>query len=217
MGLCLSLFVIGCVTRVAPVGRVIIVTVTVLLTLLLAGYQIGLFNEIVANVVAHDNYFAQKTDSTGGKLGLTPPYKTCSAVQQLTSGVLPDDHDDKDRTAASTGMESLKRFCNAVTAVFSKDTLPRQLNVADIDRLLDEGNVAGFPGSIGSLDCKHWEWKNRPSAWKEIFRGKAGVPTVTLEAIADSRMRFWHFNFGSPGTLNDLNICEISPLFENAV
>lgn len=176
---------------------------------------IGLFNEIVAKVVAHDNYFAQKQDSTG-KLGLTPLQKTCSAVRQLTSGVSPAEHDDKYRMAASTGMESLKRFCNAVIAVYSDDAL-RQPNVDDINRLLDEGNVAGFPGCIGSIDCMHWEWKNCPSAWKGMFQGKAGVPTVALEAIADSRTRFWHFNFGSPGTLNDLNILERSPLFENAV
>ena len=54
---------------------------------------IGLFNEIVANAVAHDNYFAQKRDASG-KLGLTPLQKICSAVRQLTSGVSPADHDD---------------------------------------------------------------------------------------------------------------------------
>ena len=50
-----------------------------------------------------------------------------------------------------------------------------------------------------------------------MFQGKSGVPTVVLEAIADHRCRFWHFNFGSPGTLNNLNILDRSPLFDNAV
>ena len=59
----------------------------------------------------------------------------------------------------------------------------------------------------------HWEWKNCPSAWKGMFQGKSGVPTVVLEAIADHTTRFWHFNFGSPGALNDINVLDRSPLF----
>jgi hypothetical protein len=47
----------------------------------------------------------------------------------------------------------------------------------------------------------HWEWKNCPSGWKGMFQGKSGVPTVVLEAIAENRCRFWHFNFGSPGAM----------------
>ena len=40
---------------------------------------------------------------------------------------------------------------------------------------------------------------------------------MVLEAIADHNCRFWHFNFGAPGTLNDVNILDRSPLFDNAV
>jgi hypothetical protein len=50
-----------------------------------------------------------------------------------------------------------------------------------------------------------------------MFQGKEKFPTLVLEAIADKRTRFWHFNFGAPGALNDLNVLERSPLFENAV
>jgi hypothetical protein len=176
---------------------------------------IGLFNEIATKVVAHDDYFRQKKDAAG-KLGLTPLQKICSALRQLTSGVSSAEHDDKYRMGASTGLEAMKRYCRAIIAIYSADAL-RHPNVDDINRLLDEGCAAGFPGCIGSIDCMHWEWKNCPSAWKGMFQGKSGVPTVVLEAIADHRCRFWHFNFGSPGTLNDLNILDRSPLFDKAV
>ena len=46
-----------------------------------------------------------------------------------------------------------------------------------------------------------------------MFQGKSGVPAVVLEAIADHSCRFWHFNFGSPGALNDINVLDRSPLF----
>ncbi|KAG3111009.1 hypothetical protein PI125_g9513 [Phytophthora idaei] len=40
-------------------------------------------------------------------------------------------------------------------------------------------------------------------------------PTKVLEAVADYDLRIWHYNFGSPGSLNDINILEQSPLFDN--
>ena len=123
---------------------------------------IGLFDAIVATVVDHDDYFRQKVDATG-KIGLSSLQKICSAVRQLTSGVSPAEHDDKYCLAESTGMEALKRSCKATNAVYANKAL-RHPNVADMNRLLDEGVAAGFPGCIGSIDCMHWQWKNCPSA-----------------------------------------------------
>jgi hypothetical protein len=51
-----------------------------------------------------------------------------------------------------------------------------------------------------------------------MFQGKSGRPTIVLEAIADhTSCRFWHFHFGSPGSLNDVNVLDRFPLFYNAV
>ena len=176
---------------------------------------IALFNEILDKVVRHDDYFRQKPDAAR-KMGLSPHQKIASAVRQLTSGVSSMEHDDKYRMGASTGLESMKRFCKAVNKIFSSIAL-RHPTIDDTNRLLDEGRDSGFPGCIGSIDCMHWEWKNCPSSWKGMFQGKSGRPTVVLEAIADHSCRFWHFHFGSPGSLNDINVLDRSPLFYNAV
>jgi hypothetical protein len=176
---------------------------------------IGLIDEIVTRVVPHDNYFCQKKDASG-KLGLSSLQKTCLAVCQLTSGISSIEQDDKYRIAASTGLEAMKRFTKAINENYLSEALCHP-TLTNINCLLDEGKEAGFPGCIGSIDCMHWEWKNCPSAWKGMFQGKAGVPTVVLEAIANHSCQFRHFNFGAPGTLNDLNILEHSPLFDNAV
>uniref|UniRef100_A0A0D3B171 Uncharacterized protein n=1 Tax=Brassica oleracea var. oleracea TaxID=109376 RepID=A0A0D3B171_BRAOL len=42
----------------------------------------------------------------------------------------------------------------------------RRTTPEDLQRLLDVGEVRGFPGMIGSIDCMHWEWKKCPTAWK---------------------------------------------------
>ena len=36
--------------------------------------------------------------------------------------------------------------------------------------------------------------------------------TIVLEAVADNNLGFWHAAFGFPGTCNDINILDVSPL-----
>ena len=159
----------------------------------------------------HDMCFLQKSDAAG-KLGFSTQQKVCSVIRLLTSGVSSMEHDDKYRMGSSTGLECIKRLFGGIVAVYGDEVL-RHPTLDDINRLLDEGEAAGFPGCIGSVDCMHWEWKNCPSAWKGMFQGKEGVPTVVLETIADHSTRFWHFNFGAPGVLNDITVLDRSPLF----
>ena len=47
----------------------------------------------------------------------------------------------------------------------------------------------------------------------QYTKGVYKYPTVVLEAVASHDMWFWHDNFGSPGSLNDVNILDHSPLF----
>lgn len=69
-------------------------------------------------------------------------------------------------------------------------------------------------GMFASVDCMHWNWKNCPSAWAGQYQGKEKVTTVVLEAVAGHDLHFWHAFFGSPGSLNDLNILAKSPLID---
>jgi hypothetical protein len=45
--------------------------------------------------------------------------------------------------------------------------------------------------------------------------GKEGCPTVTFEAVADQRHYIWHMSFGVPGSCNDINILDRSPLLND--
>ncbi|XP_010428466.1 PREDICTED: uncharacterized protein LOC104713084 isoform X2 [Camelina sativa] len=83
----------------------------------------------------------------------------------------------------------------------------------DLQRLLDIGELRGFPGMIGSIDCMHWEWKNCPTAWKGQYTRGSGKPTIVLEAVASQDLWIWHAFFGPPGILNDINVLDRSPVF----
>ncbi|XP_056864195.1 uncharacterized protein LOC130511296 [Raphanus sativus] len=70
---------------------------------------------------------------------------------------------------------------------------------------------------IGSIDCMHWEWKNCPTAWKGMYSRGHDKPTIVLEAVASQDLWIWHAFFGAPGTLNDLNILDRSPVFDEII
>ncbi|XP_062099504.1 uncharacterized protein LOC133805359 [Humulus lupulus] len=52
------------------------------------------------------------------------------------------------------------------------------------------------------------------NAWKGQFtRDDHGRPTIMLEAVASQDLWIWHAFFGVPGSNNDLNVLNQSPLF----
>jgi hypothetical protein len=77
--------------------------------------------------------------------------------------------------------------------------------------------VHGVDGMIGSLDCSHTIWKNCPKAWQGSYKGKGSKPSIVMEAICGYHLFFWHVSYGYAGTLNDLNILNLSPLLGRLV
>lgn len=58
------------------------------------------------------------------------------------------------------------------------------------------------------------KWKNCPVAWKGMYaRGDHREPSLILEAVASKDLWIWHAFFGLPGSHNDINVLEHSPLF----
>ena len=159
----------------------------------------------------HDNYFVQKRNAAG-TLGLSCLQKVVAAFRMIAYGVAADATDDYVRIGESTTLESLRRFATAVVEVFGPEYM-RLPNEQDTARLLAIGESRGFPGMLGSIDCMHWTWKNCPVAWKGVFRGHKKESTVILEAVASKDLWIWHAFFGMPGSHNDINVLQRSPIF----
>lgn len=171
----------------------------------------SLFLRINREVQAYDPYFIQKRNCAG-KLGLSSLQKMTAALRMLAYGAPADSVDEYVRIGASTAIKSLNHFVKAIIAVYSEEYL-RSPNEGDIARLLAVGEMRGFPGMLGSLDCMHWKWKNCPTAWKGMYTGHVHKPTIILEAVASYDLWIWHAFFGLPGSHNDINVLERSPLF----
>jgi Plant transposon protein len=152
--------------------------------------------------------FERKTDALG-KEGLHPVQRVLAALRMLAYGTAADSVDEYVRISESSALESLRRFCNAVCDTFGEE-YGRQPTENDLRRILAINEMRGFPGCLGSIDCQHWKWERCPVAFAGQFSGKEKKPTVVLEAIADGELWLWHAYFGCPGSLNDLNVLNMS-------
>ena len=132
----------------------------------------------------------------------------------LSLGVCADAMDDYCRTSESTAMECMKRFCVAVRAEFGGHHM-RQPTRADFEQQLSINAQCGFPGMFASLDCMHYQWKNCPVAWQGDFGDRDSKSSIILKAIADQSLHIWHIFFGIPGSNNDVNVLDRSPLIHN--
>nr|VDD57739.1 unnamed protein product [Brassica oleracea] len=137
-----------------------------------------------------------------------------AATRMLAYGQSGDTYDEYLRLGESTSRLCLENFTNGIIQLFGDEYL-RRPTPDDLQRLLDVGEVRGFPGMICSIDCMHWQWKNYPTAWKGQYTCGSGKPTIVLEAVASQDLWIWHAFFGLSGTLNDINVLDRSPVFDD--
>uniref|UniRef100_A0A0D3ACM1 Myb-like domain-containing protein n=1 Tax=Brassica oleracea var. oleracea TaxID=109376 RepID=A0A0D3ACM1_BRAOL len=174
-----------------------------------------LFMRIVDRLSNEVPYFRQKKDALG-RLGLSSLQKCTTAIRVLAYGIAADTVDEYLRLGETTTRKCLEHFVEGIINLFSDEYL-RRPTLADLQRLLYIGEYRGFPGMIGSIDCMHWEWKNCPTAWKGQYSRGSGKPTIVLEAVASYDLWIWHAFFGPPGTLNDINVLDRSPVFDDII
>jgi hypothetical protein len=127
----------------------------------------------------------------------------------IANGVAVDATDEYVRVEESTALECLRKF---VVEVFGPGYL-RLPNEHDTTRLLAIGESRRFTGILGSIDCMHWGWKNSHTTWHNIYRGHKKKPTTVLEADASKDLWIWHAFFGMPGSHNNINVLQRSPIF----
>ncbi|XP_022014696.1 uncharacterized protein LOC110914192 [Helianthus annuus] len=157
-----------------------------------------LFLRIVEDLENTYDYFKQKADAKK-TLGFTDIQKCTLALWVLGYGNTTDINDEYLKTAEKTTRDTLEHFCKG-------HPLRSPLRVYK--------NV-GTTLMIGSLDCRHCQWYNCPTAWRgQHTRGDQDGPTVIFQAVASQDLWVWSAYFGVAWSCNDLNVFEQSPLVE---
>jgi hypothetical protein len=175
--------------------------------------QQSLFLEIEDKIIVANGFFKQERNAAG-VLGFSARQKITVALRMLAYGGPADALDDGLRMGKSTVLKTLKEFVSTIITVFGDEYL-RPPSPAELEHILSVNEARGFPGMIGSIDCMHWEWANCPTAHAGMYKGHKGKPTLILEAVATQDLRVWHAFFGLPGSHNDINVLQRSPVFDD--
>ena len=172
--------------------------------------------ELLALELGNSNDFFTQRRDVSGRLGICPKVKILMGLKQLAYGCSPAAFQAYFQMGETTGRLCLTEMCRSIAgsaelrAVFlrsySRDDARR------VTKMHHEQH--GAPGLLGSLDCMHVGWRLCPFAWQGAYSGAKGKPTIILEAVIDYNLWFWHANFGAPGTHNDINVLDRSPLLE---
>ncbi|XP_048603704.1 uncharacterized protein LOC125581769 [Brassica napus] len=92
----------------------------------------------------------------------------------LAYGCAADAVDEYLRLGESTTLSCLSNFTEGVIQLFGDEYL-RRPNPEDLQRLLDIGEIRGFPGMIGSIDCTLNDINvfDRSPVFDDILQGRA--------------------------------------------
>uniref|UniRef100_A0A0D3BVW3 DDE Tnp4 domain-containing protein n=1 Tax=Brassica oleracea var. oleracea TaxID=109376 RepID=A0A0D3BVW3_BRAOL len=111
-----------------------------------------LFMRIVTRLANEVPFFQQRRDATG-RFGLSGLQKATAAIRMMAYGCAADAVDEYLRLGESTAISCLENFVEGIINLFGDEYL-RKPTPQDLQRLLDIGEMRGFPGMIGSIDCR---------------------------------------------------------------
>jgi len=137
-----------------------------------------------------------------------------AVFRTVAYGTPADCQDEVWQIGESTCLDATKSFCKLMVMQFGDQYLNRTPTKEERDRILRKNAARGFPGCFASWDCKHFVWDKCPVALQGQHKGHSdgGKYTKLLEAIADDQLFMWFINFGSPGSLNDINVLDKSSI-----
>ena len=160
-------------------------------------------------------FFLQSADCFGKK-GASIEARILLPLKCMGYGVPPHCFMDYFSMSSTLAKDCYNNFQDACVKLYLDEYLrpPSSEDLKGITRL-HRSVHAGVDGMLGSLDCMHTYWDKCPVGWQGAFmNGAKKKPSIVLEAACDYHLWFWHASYGYAGTLNDINILNLSPLTE---
>ncbi|XP_033133985.1 uncharacterized protein LOC117127523 [Brassica rapa] len=153
-----------------------------------------LFMRIVDRLSNEVQFFRQKQDVTG-RNGLSPLQKCTAAIRVLAYGSALDAVDEYLRLGATTARLCVENFVEAIIDLFGVEYL-RRPTPDDLQRLLNIGELRGFPGMVGSIDCTLNDINvlDRSPVFDDIINGHA--PEVNFSVNGNSYSMAYYLTDG---------------------
>ena len=171
---------------------------------------------ILNRLAATDDWWTLSWDCTG-KMSNAPQVKLVAALKMAAYGESFVAWQDYCQMGESTARECFSKLMNSlVDDDYFSSVYLRRMSKADarnVERL--HALMYGVRGCLGCLDVMLVPWGNCPSELKGQYQGRNKIPMIALESACDYNLWIWHYFFGAPGSLNDINVWEQSPLLHD--
>jgi hypothetical protein len=173
--------------------------------------------EIILNrLAATDEWWTLRWDCTK-KMSSAPQVKLVAALKMAAYGESFSAWQDYCQMGESTARERLSRLMESlVDDEYFSGVYLRQMSRADARRVEQlHSQIHQVQGCLGSLDVVLLRG-NCPHELQGQCQGRHIQPkTIALEAANDYNLWFWHYYFGEPESLNEIDVWEeCSSLFE---
>lgn len=160
-----------------------------------------------------DENVVEKMDCCG-LLCASTEQKVFAALRMLANDGSADSIAERSLLGASINMEIVKEVFEGVIHSLEGEWV-RRPNESGANKLTEEYARLGFKGCLGCLDCTSLKRDAYLITWQSMCKEKDKAPTVRLEVICDDYLQIWRANFGAPGAKNDIQIFELSKLFND--
>lgn len=161
--------------------------------------------------------FVLYKDGVTGKQGIHPLNRITGCLRFLSYGCAYDADDEYVRISESTMLDSVRVFLRIIKQQFGDSFLNRNPTEEEKNYVLSINKKRGFPGMFASWDCTHFDWDKCPTEWAGAYKSRKGTKTIILEAVVDHNLYIWNSNFGSAGSMNDINVLDKSSIYEDIV
>jgi len=161
--------------------------------------------------VKDEPFFQQRINETG-KLQAHPLQKVVAAFRVIAYGEAADGADEYVRLSRTVIAKSTKLLMEFIVKRWGPTYL-RRPNQDELNTIMERNKERGMPGCMGSLDFCHWEWHQCPTGMAGAYQSRKGKRGIVVEAECDEDLWVWHLFVGAPGSLNDINVMQQSPLY----
>jgi hypothetical protein len=150
-----------------------------------------------------------------GRVGASLEAKVLLPLTAIAYGDAPHSLCVTYQVSQSMARKMYRVFLQTIQTIYG-DEYMRTPTATDLKAICTlHRRVHGVNGMLGSLDCMLTKWKNCPMEWQGVFKGREkSMSTIVMEGVCDYYLWFWHVCYGNPGSMNDSNVLDTSPLLE---
>ena len=134
------------------------------------------------------------------------------AVRVIAYGEASDRDDEYVRLSRMVISKSTKLLMEFIFRRWGPAYL-RRPNQDELNNIMERNKERGIPGCMGSLDYCQWEWHQCLTGMAGAYHSRKGQRSVVVEAVCDVGLWMWHLFVGAPGSINNINAMQQSPLY----